>query len=173
GGRPSARQSLRRPAPRPRPTLDGVATDGLDGADPFQVYPRMTHGYWGVRRTASRLLLGGDDRVPGALDDGHNLGPLSRRDCELVERLRHVVHERLPLARRDAQVLVRALHVLAGVFLRTSGGPAQHLGNQVLEACRRHFVVRLVDQGIGVEPRVGHHAVDEVVYDGRDAVDTA
>jgi hypothetical protein len=34
-------------------------------------------------------------------------------------------------------------------------------------------VVRVVDQRIGVEPRVGHHTVDEVVYDGRDAVDTA
>src|SRR5207302_4718585 len=52
-------------------------------------------------------------------------------------------------------------------------GPAQHLGNQVFEACRRYFVVRVVDQGIGVEPRIGHHAVDEVIYDGRDAVDTA
>src|SRR3979411_3060429 len=41
------------------------------------------------------------------------------------------------------------------------------------EACRRCLVVRIVDQGMGVEPRVGHHAVDEVVYDGRDAVDTA
>src|ERR1700692_2814537 len=68
---------------------------------------------------------------------------------------------------------VRALHVLAGVFLRTSGGPAQHLGNQVFEACRRYLVVCVVDQGIGVEPRIGHYAVDEVVYDGRDAVDTA
>ncbi len=60
---------------------------------------------------------------------------------------------------------------LPGIFLRTPGGPAQHLGNQ--KACRRYLVVRIVDQGIGVEPRVGHHAVDEVVYDGRDAVDTA
>ncbi len=34
-------------------------------------------------------------------------------------------------------------------------------------------MVRVVDQRIGVEPRVGHHTVDEVVYDGRDAVDTA
>src|SRR5713101_2342089 len=83
------------------------------------------------------------------------------------------VHERVPLARRDAQVPVRALHVLAAVFLRTSGGPAQHLGNQVFEACGRYLVVRIVDQGIGVEPLVGHYAVDEVVYDGRNAVDTA
>src|SRR5258705_6396560 len=124
-------------------------------------------------RPASRLLLGGDDRAPGALDDGHDLGPLGRRYCEFVERLRHVVHERGPRAGRDAQMPVRALHVLAGVFLRTSGGAAQHLGNQVFEACRRYLVVRVVDQGIGVEPRVGHHTVDEVVYDGRDAVDTA
>src|SRR5207245_4211378 len=114
-----------------------------------------------------------DDRAPGALDDGYDLGPLGRRDCELVERLRHVVHERVPLARRDAQVPMRALHVLTGVSLRTSSGPGQHLGNQVFEACRRYLVVRVVDQGIGVEPRIGHHAVDEVVYDGRDAVDTA
>src|ERR1700716_2975641 len=126
-----------------------------------------------IRRPASRLLLGGDDRAPGALDDGHDLGPLGRRDCEFVERLRHVVHERAPLARCDAQVPVRALHVLAGVFLRTSGGPAQHLGNKVFEACRRYLVVRVIDQGIGIEPRIGHHAVDEVVHDGRDAVDTA
>ena len=34
-------------------------------------------------------------------------------------------------------------------------------------------MARVVDQGIGVEPRIDHHAVDEVVYDGRDAVDTA
>src|SRR6266446_9049094 len=80
-----------------------------------------------IRRPASRLLLGGDDRAPGALDDAHDLGPLGRRDCEFVERLRHVVHERAPLARRDAKMPVRALHVLAGVFLRTAGGPAQHL----------------------------------------------
>src|SRR5438552_13376191 len=70
-----------------------------------------------------------DDVSPCALDDSHDLGPLGRRDCELVERLRHVVHERVPLARTDAQVPVRALHVLASVFLRTSGGPAQHFGN--------------------------------------------
>src|SRR5258707_7687104 len=76
-------------------------------------------------------------------------------------------------APHSPQMPVRALHVLAGVFLRASGGPAQHLGNQVFEACRRYLVVRVVDQGIGVEPRIGHHAVDEVVYDGCDAVDTA
>src|SRR5437868_3265527 len=97
--------------------------------------------------------------------------PVTRRCRELVERLRYVVHERVPLALCDAQVPVRALHVLAGVFLRTSGGPAQHLGNQIFEACRRYLVVRIVDQEIGVEPRVGHYAIDEVVYDGRDAVD--
>ena len=34
-------------------------------------------------------------------------------------------------------------------------------------------MVRVVDQGIGIESRIGHHAVDEVVHDGRDAVDTA
>ena len=47
--------------------------------------------------------------------------------ANLSSALSHVVHERVPLARRDAQVPVGALHVLAGVFLRTSGGPAQHL----------------------------------------------
>src|SRR5215471_8730521 len=65
-----------------------------------------------------------DDVSPCALDDGHDLGPLGRRDGELVERLRHVVHERVPLAGRNAKVPVRTQHVLAGVFLRTSGGPA-------------------------------------------------
>jgi hypothetical protein len=35
-----------------------------------------------------------DDVSPRALDEGHDLGPLGRRDCELVERLCPVVHER-------------------------------------------------------------------------------
>src|SRR3954471_11010665 len=42
-----------------------------------------------------------------------------------------------------------------------------------LKPRRRYLVVRVVDQGIGVEPLISHHAVDEIVYDGRDAVDTA
>jgi hypothetical protein len=37
----------------------------------------------------------------------------------------------------------------------------------------RHAVVRLVDQRIGVEPRVAHHPVDEVVDHGRDTVHAA
>src|ERR1700730_15501811 len=41
-----------------------------------------------------------------------------------------VAHERVPLSRREAQVPVRALHVLAAVFLRTSGGQAQHLRDE-------------------------------------------
>ena len=43
------------------------------------------------RGAITRVLstLGGDDDVsPCALDDGHDLGPLGRRDRELVERLR-------------------------------------------------------------------------------------
>src|SRR5947207_12221645 len=63
-----------------------------------------------LRHRNSPTSDSGDDRAPGALDDGHDLGPLGRRDCELVERLRHVVHERVPLARRDTQVAVGALH---------------------------------------------------------------
>ena len=30
----------------------------------------------------------------------------------------------------------------------------------------------MVDQGIGIEPPMGHHAVDAVVHDDHDAVDT-
>ena len=57
-------------------------------------------------------------------------------------------------------------------FCGPPAAPAQHLGNQVFESCRRYLVVRIVNQGIGIEPPIGHHAVDEVVHDGRDAVDT-
>ena len=66
-----------------------------------------------------------DDVSPRALDDGHDLGPLGRRDCELVERLCHVVHERVPLARRDAQVPMRKLSMSLPVYF--CGPPAaQH-----------------------------------------------
>jgi hypothetical protein len=47
-----------------------------------------------------------DDVSPCAGDNGLDLRLLGSRDRELVERLRHVIHERVPLAWRDAQVLV-------------------------------------------------------------------
>jgi hypothetical protein len=48
---------------------------------------------------------------------------------------------------------VRLLHAAARVVLGSTGGPAQHLGYQILEPCQRHFVMRFVHPRIGVEPR--------------------
>jgi hypothetical protein len=58
------------------------------------------------------------------------LSTMATTSARSAAGLCQVVHERVPLTRRDAQVPVRVLHVLAAVFLRTSGGQAQHLRNE-------------------------------------------
>ena len=62
---------------------------------------------------------------------------------------------------------VRVAHRPAGIFLRPAARPTYHLGHEILEAGRRHFVMGFVDCGIRIQTRIGHDAVDEIVhYDG-------
>src|SRR5262245_35171553 len=68
---------------------------------------------------------------------------------------------------------VRILHRLATVLLRPARRPADHFGDQVLESGRRHFVMRLVHLGIGVQFRILHDPVDEVIDHRGDGINTA
>src|SRR5277367_1993797 len=61
-------------------------------------------------------------------------------------------------------------HRSASVFLRTAGSPANHFGHQVLESGGRHTMVSFVHLRIGIQSRIDHDAVDEVVYDGSNAI---
>src|SRR5713226_9195631 len=80
-----------------------------------------------IRTLSTSVAPLDDDVSPCALDDGHDLGPLGRRDCELVKRLRHVVHERVPLARRDG-ALRSILSPLMGWSGRAPAPPASEAG---------------------------------------------
>ena len=62
---------------------------------------------------------------------------------------------------------------MAGVTLRASRGLTHLLRHQVFEARSRYLVVRLVHLGIGVEPRVAHDAVDEIIHHRGDRINAA
>jgi len=68
---------------------------------------------------------------------------------------------------------VRVEHRTARVTLRTARGVTDLLGHEVLESGWRDFVVGVVDLGIGVQPWVIHHSVDEIINHGGDGEDPA
>src|SRR6266849_9235439 len=109
----------------------------------------------------------------GALNDRVQLSLLRQGDLELVEGLLEIVEECPPLLRGNVEVAMGVDHGPAGIQLRATRGPADHFGDKVLETSRWHFVVRLVDGGVRVQARVDHYAIDKVVDDRRDAIDTA
>jgi len=68
---------------------------------------------------------------------------------------------------------MRLGHGASGVFLRAASGPADHFRDQVFESRPEHAMVRFIHQGIRVQSRVGHDAVNEVIDDRGDGVDAA
>jgi hypothetical protein len=115
-----------------------------------------------------------DDISPSAGDYGLDLRLLGRRGhCELVKGLLKIVEKGLPLCRRYHEMLVRLLHGTACVLLRPAGGPADHFRDEVLKACRGNAVMRLVYPWVCIQAGIDHDPVDEVIYNGSDAVDTA
>ena len=103
----------------------------------------------------SPLRFANYDVTIGAVDDCLQLRLLRRRYAEFVERLLKIIHERIPFFGRDVQVLVRLTHRASSIFLRTATGPADHLGNEIFEASRRHLVMRFVHRWVGVQVRIG------------------
>ena len=93
--------------------------------------------------------------------------------AELVECLLEIIHERLPFFGRDVQVFVRFAHGASGIFLRAAARPANHFGDEILEAGRWNLVMRFVHKWVGIEPRISHDAVNEIVNDARNAINSA
>src|SRR2546426_3161807 len=85
-----------------------------------------------------RLRLANYNVAVGAVDDCLQLRLLRGRYAELVECLLKVIHERLPFFGRDVQVVVRLAHRATSIFLRAASGPADHFGNEILEAGGRN-----------------------------------
>jgi hypothetical protein len=118
-----------------------------------------------------RLLFANHDVAIGAVNDCFQLRLFRSGDAELVECLLKIVHERFPFLGRDVQVLMRFTHRASGIFLRAACGPADHFGNQILEACWGHSMMRFVHGRIGVQAGIGHDATDKIIDHGRDAID--
>src|SRR5947199_8846955 len=132
-----------------------------------------------VRRPAVSCIvwLGGtgfchDDIAVGAIDNRLQFRLLCGRHAELVERLLEIIHEGLPLFRRNVQVTMRVDHGTSGVFLWSARCHPHHLGDQILEACGRHAVMRFVHRRVRVQARVGHNAVDEIIDHCGDVIDS-
>ena len=89
----------------------------------------------------------------------------------MVERGFEVGQKNLPFFLRDIEVDVGIVHRFAGVFLGTTRCPANHLGYQVFEASAGNTVMGFVDFRVGVETRVVHDTIDEVVDHGGNRVD--
>src|SRR5262249_16397798 len=106
-------------------------------------------------------------------DDRLQFCLLSAGNPELVQGLLEVIHESFPLFGRDVQVAVRIGHRTSGVFLWTSGRPANHFGNKILEAGRRHSVMGFVHGGVRIQTAVCHDAVDEIIDHDSDALNSA
>jgi hypothetical protein len=57
--------------------------------------------------------------------------------------------------------------------LRPTAGPADHFRDEILEACGGNTMMGLIYPWVRIKTRIGHDAVDEVIRNGGDAVDTA
>src|SRR5215467_1885580 len=74
------------------------------------------------------------------------------------------VEKCFPFPRGNLQMAMRVRHRFPCIFLRTARSPADHLGDQVLESRRRHAMVRFVHQRVGIQSRVHHDSVDEIIH---------
>src|SRR5262249_57516247 len=92
---------------------------------------------------------------------------------DFVKSLLKIDEKALPFCRCYQEMLVRLLQGAARVLWRPAGGPAHHFRDEVLKACRGNAVMRLVDPWVCIQARIEHEPIDEVIYNGGDAIDTA
>src|SRR6266542_2013706 len=106
-------------------------------------------------------------------DDLEQLLLLPRRHLELRERLLELAHHHVPLLLRDVHASVRLLHALPRVLARTARHLAHHRGHLVLEIRRGRPLAARVDLGVPVQGLVRDQAVDEVVHDRSDPLQSS
>ena len=114
-----------------------------------------------------------DDISPCAGDYGLDLCLFGLGHSKLVKGLLEIVEKCLPLGRSNHQMLVRVLHGTAGVLLRPTRSPANHFCDEVFKARRGNTMMGLIDPWVRIQARIDHYSIDEVIYHGGNAVDTA
>src|SRR5258707_15274005 len=67
---------------------------------------------------------------------------------------------------------MRLTHRASGVFLWAAARPANHLGNEILEARWWHLVVSFVHSRVRVQARVRHDPVDQIIDNGGDTINS-
>src|SRR5579872_1743228 len=65
------------------------------------------------------------------------------------------------------------MHRTSRVLLRAARGPADLLGDQILEPRARHAVMGFVYLGIGIQSRVVHDTIDKVIDDSRNRINAS
>jgi len=70
-------------------------------------------------------------------------------------------------------VLVRLKHCASGIFLWPAGRPADHFSDEIFEPRRWHSVVGFVDGWVRIQPGIRHDAINKIIDDTRDAVNSA
>ena len=121
----------------------------------------------------SPLRFANYDVAIRAVDDCLQFRLFRRGYAELVERLLEIIHEGLPLFWRNVHVTMRVGHRASGVFLWAARRHPDHLGNQIFETGWRNLVVRFVHGRVGVQARISHDAIDEIIDHRRDAINPA
>src|SRR5262249_4867486 len=114
-----------------------------------------------------------DDISPCAGDYGLDLCLLGCGNSKLVESLLEIVKKGLPFGSCNPEMLVRLLHRASRILLRSTGSPADHFCDEVLEAWWGNSMMGLVYLWICIQAGIDHDPVDEVIDHGGNAVDAA
>src|SRR5262249_34764781 len=116
-------------------------------------------------------------------DDGPTISPLvlstmannslcsAFRHIEFRHRIVEVFAEGGPLTLGDLKVFMRFAHGTAGIVLRATCGPTDHLGHVVFEAGRADAVMRFVNGSVRIQDWIVHNPINEVVNYGSNRID--
>jgi hypothetical protein len=112
-----------------------------------------------------------DNITLGTLDEGNNLPLLGWWYREVIETCLYIRHEHLPLLFGNVEVHMGIPHGTPAILLGTPSRPADQFGDEVLEPSPGHPMMRFIDLRIGVQPRIVHDAVNQVIDDGSNRID--
>ncbi len=125
-----------------------------------------------LEKFQSRDLLS-DGNVPlCAIYHPFQLFLLCLGHLEFVHRLPKIIQKSLPPRSSNQQMLVRISHRSTGILLRSTGRRADHFYYKVPESRGCHSMMGVIHSWVGIQTRVDHDPVDDLIHDGRDIINT-
>jgi len=132
----------------------------------------MTLPIDGAYNTKDRDLLSDDNVRPDAIHNRIQLFLLCLGYLEFVHRLPKIIQKSFPLCSSNQQMFVIISHRSTGIVLRPTGRRADHFCYKVLESRGLHAMMGFINSWVGIQTRVDHDPVDEVIHDGGDIINT-